>query len=133
MANLFSLGVLGLSGLFCLFTSVFSGLQPQAFARQLGLQLTNAGGFNEIRAQYAGVFLATAALCGVAILGLAPRSFALVVLMVTFGGLLAGRLVSLAINGGFAGFPPAIIQLYAIDGTGLVLAGAALFMNARSA
>jgi len=112
-------------------TGVLSGLRPARFIGQFGLSITNTGGANEVRAQYAGFFLAIAALCALATLGLAPRSAALIALIVTFGGLFAGRLVSLVVNGGTAGFPPAIMGLYLIDGAGLALSTAAFLLDGR--
>jgi len=47
-------------------------------------------------------------------------------MIVIFGGLIAGRLVSLALDGGIAGYGPTIRALHAIDAIGLALAIAAL-------
>jgi hypothetical protein len=44
----------------------------------------------------------------------------------SFGGLIAGRVGSLAINRGFAGYTSTILALYVIDASGLVLALAAI-------
>jgi hypothetical protein len=46
-----------------------------------------------------------------------------------FGGLFAGRLVSLALNGGVADYGATILALYAIDAIGLALAIAALVLD----
>jgi hypothetical protein len=129
--QLFINAVLGLCVLFSALTTLRSGLQPEHFAGQLGLSLDNPGGANEIRAQYAGFFLALAALCAAALFGVVGHRTALIALVVTFGGLLAGRLVSLAINGGFKDFPPTIVALYFIDATGLGLALTALYFDKR--
>ena len=116
---------------FCVLTSLGSGLQPRRFADQLGLSVANSGGANEVRAQYSGFFLALGVLCGAALAGVASPSTALIALIVTFGGLLAGRLTSLALNGGVKGFPPTIVALYFIDAAGLGLALAALHATSR--
>lgn len=119
---------LAAGALFCLLTAGASGLRPEQFSGRLGLSIANAGGANEIRAQYAGFFLALAVLCVSALMGSVNRQAALIALVVTFGGLLAGRLASLLVNRGFAGFPPGIVALYLVDFIGLSLALYALFV-----
>lgn len=129
MANPFATLVLAIAVLFCLLTAWQSGLAPRAFAERLGLAVANSGGENEVRAQYAGFFLAVGAVCAAALAGLMPRQAALIVLAVVFGGLIAGRLVSLALNGGVAGYGATIRALYAIDAVGFALALAALIIE----
>jgi hypothetical protein len=122
----FSTFVLLLATLFCFFTAATSGIAPREFARRLGLETLGTSGYNEIRAQYAGFFLATGTICVAALLGLVSKRSALVVLAVLFGGLIGGRVGSLAINRGFAGYTSTILALYVIDAGGLVLALAAI-------
>ena len=131
MADAFGIAVLVVAALFCLATTGSAGLNPQRFARQLGLTIADPGGTNEIRAQYAGFFLAVAAVCLASLAGAVARSTALVVLAAVFGGLIAGRLVSLALNGGLTGYGPMIRALYAIDAIGFALSITALIL-ARS-
>jgi hypothetical protein len=131
VGQLFGTAILVVGGLFFLFTTWSSGMAPQQFAAKLGLAIVDAGGSNEIRAQYAGFFLAAALLCGGALASWIPRQAAFVMLVVVFGGLLAGRLVSLAIDGGVTGYGPTIRVLYAIDAVGLCLAIAALALDKR--
>jgi hypothetical protein len=131
MSRLFGTGVLVAGGLFFLLTTWSSGTAPQQFADRLGLAISSTGGLNEIRAQYAGFFLAAAIACGVALASWIPRQAAFVMLIVIFGGLIVGRLASLAIDGGVAGYGPTINALYAIDALGLGLAIAALALDRR--
>lgn len=126
MANPFGTLVLTIAALFCLLTAWQSAIAPRAFAARLGLAVANPGGDNEVRAQYTGFFLAVAAVCAGSLAGLVPRQGALTVLAVVFGGLIAGRLASLVLNGGLAGYGPTIRALYAIDAVGFALAVAAL-------
>jgi hypothetical protein len=107
--------VLVVSALFCLLTTWTSATAPGGFAERLGLVIANAAGSNEIRAQYAGFFFAVATVCAIALAGAVSRQSAYVVIAVVFGGLIFGRLVSLALNGGIAGYTPTILALYAID------------------
>ncbi|MEI4861571.1 hypothetical protein Q8G41_28695, partial [Klebsiella pneumoniae] len=79
------------------------------FAAKLGLGIVNAGGLNEVRAQYAGFFFAVAVVCSASLLGLLARQTSFVIMAAVYGGLLAGRLVSLVINAGVAGFGPTIV------------------------
>lgn len=97
-----------------------------------GLTIANAGGYNEIRSQYAGFFLAAAAVCAIALGGLVPRRAAFIVLAVIFGGLFAGRLASLGLNGGIGGYSPTILALYAIDAVGLALAMTAMAVDRQA-
>jgi hypothetical protein len=129
MGHTFGAIILAVAALFGLYTAWLSGVAPARFAEQLGLTIANAGGLNEIRAQYAGFFLAIAAVCAVSLIGVLPRQAGFVVLVVVFGGLLGGRLVSLALNGGFAGFGPTIRALYAIDALGLALSVTAMAVD----
>jgi hypothetical protein len=128
MARSFGAAVLVIAILFSLLTTIRAGLDPERFGAQLGLTITDAGGVNEIRAQYAGFFFALAVLCAISLAGGLSRQTAFIILGVVFGGLLVGRLVSLALNGGVSGYGPTIQALYAIDAVGLALAlGAAIF------
>jgi hypothetical protein len=117
---------------FFLLTSWSSGTAPARFAQQLGLVVANPGGYNEILAQYSGFFLAAAAVCIASFWGFVARSTALIMSIAVFGGLLAGRLVSLGLNGGIAGYGPTILALYMIDAAGLALATTAAVLDRRS-
>jgi hypothetical protein len=130
MGQLFGTVVLVVGGLFFLLTAWSSGTAPASFANRLGLAIADAGGLNEIRAQYAGFFLAAALACGGALAGWLPRQAGFLVMMVIFGGLIAGRVLSLALDGGMAGYGPTIRALYVIDAVGLGLAIAALAFSA---
>lgn len=129
MAQLFPTAVLAICGLFFLVTTWSSASAPTQFAGRLGLAIADPGGVNEIRAQYAGFFFAAALVCAAALAGWVSRSTALLVAAVIFGGLIGGRLVSLALDGGVAGYGPIIRALYAIDATGFALAVAALLIT----
>jgi hypothetical protein len=123
--------VLVIANLFFLLTTWRSGTAPAEFAEQLGLNVANAGGYNEIRAQYAGFFLAAALLCGASLAGAVSRQAAFIMLVVIFGGLLAGRVVSLTIDRGIAGYGGTIVALCAIDAIGFALGVAALVLDQR--
>lgn len=132
MVHLFSTLVLAVGGLFCLATSASSGLRPKLFAESLGLTIANPGGTNEIRAQYSGFFLVAGCLCLAAVATPGLHTYALTVLIVTFGGLLLGRVASLALNRGLSGFTSTIVALYAIDALGLSLSLLALWSEVRA-
>jgi carbon starvation protein CstA len=129
MASKFGTVILFVATVFCLLTTASAGLRPERFAEQLGMKIVNAGGTNEVYAQYAGFFLAVAIVSLGALLGQIPRGAAYVLLIAVFGGLLAGRVFSLAANGGIAGFTPMIVWLYAIDALGLVVAATAYIFD----
>lgn len=121
--------VLVVTTLFFLLTALSSGLAPGRFAGRIGFTIANSGGYNEIMAQYTGFFLTAALACATSLFGVISRRAALILVTVVFGGLLGGRLVSLALNGGFAGYGPDIRALYLIDAMGLTLALAALALD----
>jgi len=129
VAQRFGMGVLVAATLFCLLTAWVSATAPGAFADRLGLAIANAGGTNEIRAQYAGFFAAAALVCAVSLMGMLPRQAAFILLAAIFGGLIGGRLISLALNGGVAGYSPTILSLYLIDSVGFALALLALAVD----
>jgi Domain of unknown function (DUF4345) len=129
MRHGFGTCVLVVSALFCLLTTWTSATAPVGFAERLGLVIANASGSTEIRAQYAGFFLAVATVCAISLAGAVSRRSAYLVLAVVFGGLIFGRLVGLALNGGIAGYTPTILALYAIDSIGFVLAVTAIAVD----
>jgi uncharacterized protein DUF4345 len=128
MSDLFGTFVLTVCGLFFLLTTWRSAAGPAAFAARLGLGVANAGGVNEIRAQYAGFFFAAAVVCGAALAGLVARPSALLAVAMIFGGLIAGRLTSLAVDRSVAGYGATIRALLVIDAVGFALAIAALMI-----
>ncbi len=128
MPPVFGTAVLVINIVFFLLTTWSSATAPESFAAKLGLGIVNAGGINEVRAQYSGFFLAAALVCTASLFGLLSRQTSFVVVGAVFGGF-AGRLVSLALDGGVAGYGPTILALYAIDAIGLALAVAAYVLD----
>jgi hypothetical protein len=79
-----------------------------------------------MRAQYGGFFLMAGLFAIAAVGGLIPRAWALALMVVVFGGLIFGRLISLIIDGGFKQYRGAIPALFIIDSCGFLVAAAAL-------
>jgi hypothetical protein len=131
VGQVFGTVVLVIAAAFGLFTALTAAAAPERFAGQLGLEVAGASGRNEVRAQYAGFFLAAALVCIAALAGYAPRQGAFLVLIVAFGGCIGGRLASLIADGGFGGYTPIIRALFAIDTIGF-LAGGAGFLTAHA-
>ena len=117
--------VLAAASLFSLATSASSFRAPRRFGERLGFILPGADGVNEVRAQYGGFFLAVALAGGAALAGLIPRQAGLVVLATVFGGLILGRLVSLALDGNARAYGPTIRALFVVDALGLAASLAA--------
>ena len=130
MASLFATLVLGISALGALFTAGSGILEPRVFAERLGLTVANPGGDNEVRAQYGGFFLAVAVFCAASLAGVVPPRTALAVLAVLVSGLVAGRILSLFLNRGTAGYGFAVRALCAIDAAGFALSVGALVAGA---
>ena len=118
MEHKFGAAVLVIAAFFGAVTAVTAAARPEWFAGQLGLKVA-----------YAGFFLAVALVCAAALLGWLPRQTGFVVLATVFGGLIVSRLISLAINGGVAGFGPTIRALYLVDSVGFALSTAAFIMD----
>src|SRR6202048_604256 len=121
MPPIFGTAVLVINILFFLVTTWNSATAPESFAAKLGLGIVNTGGINEIRAQYSGFFLAAAAVCTASLFGQLSRQTSVVVLGAIYGGLLAGRLASFALNAGVAASRPTLLAVYVIDAIGLGL------------
>jgi hypothetical protein len=121
---------LALAALFFLGTGALALAQPQRFAAALDLATVRAGGLNEVRAQYGGFFVVLGVACALATLGIVERRLALGVAAITFGGIIAGRLVGLGIDRGVAGYGPTVRRLFLVDATGCALAVAALLLEA---
>jgi hypothetical protein len=115
-----------ISAVFFLLSAIAAAVAPERFAGLLGLQTTGASGRNEVRAQYAGIFLMITLACLAALAGYAPRQAAFIVLIVALGGCTAGRLASLIADHGFGGYNAVIRTLFAVDTLGLVAASAGL-------
>jgi uncharacterized protein DUF4345 len=126
MRRNFVLGFLILCAAFFALTSGSSLSAPAEFANRIGYSLITRDGFNEIRAQYGGVFLAACITNLAAILRRVPRRAALLVDSTVFGGLIGGRLMSLVFDGGPGAYSSFIDALYFIDATGFFLSIAAL-------
>src|SRR3981081_2338600 len=118
MPPVFGTAVLMFNVLFFLLTTWSSATAPESFAAKLGLGVVNAGGINEVRAQYSGFFLAAALVCTASLFGLLSRQTSFAVLGAVFGGLLAGRLVSLALDGGVAGDGAPILPAFSLTPLG---------------
>jgi hypothetical protein len=118
--------VLGIGSLFFIGTGLNAFATPVKFAARLGLSLPGADGLNEIRAQYGGFFLAAGLFLAGTLLGPLPRQGGIALMAVIFGGLIAGRLVSLALDRSFAGYGSTIRALFLIDSCGFLASLAVL-------
>jgi|GEM_PF-1775833 len=90
---------------------------PADMIGNLGLAIENADGRNEVRGQYGGFFGFVAIALLLALFGRLPQRFALGLLLLTVGGVLFGRLASLAIEGPavFAEYSAAVKGFLAFD------------------
>lgn len=123
---MFGTFVLGIGSLFFIGTGLNAFATPAKFAARLGLTLPGADGVNEIRAQYGGFFLIAGLFLAGTLLGPLPRQGGIALMVVIFGGLIAGRLVSLALDRSFAGYGPTIRALFVVDSCGFLASLAVL-------
>jgi hypothetical protein len=121
---------LAVTALFFLGSGAYAFSRPQQFAAALDLTAIRAGGVNEVRAQYGGFFLVLGTACGLALFGVVKPEFGLGAAALTFGGVIAGRLLGLVFDRGMAGYGPTIRRLFLIDAAGCVLAVTALMFGA---
>ena len=63
MGQMFGSVTLVVAALFFLFSAGAAAVAPERFAALLGLQIAGASGRNEVRAQYAGIFLMITLAC----------------------------------------------------------------------
>jgi Domain of unknown function (DUF4345) len=121
--------VLSVVSLFFLWTSCTSFRFPRQFAERLGFMIRGLDGLNEIRAQYGGFFLAAALVNALSLFGVLPRQTSFIVNAAIFGGLIIGRVASLAFDGGINGYGGTIRALFVIDSVGFALMIAAYFLE----
>jgi drug/metabolite transporter superfamily protein YnfA len=126
VGQIFGSVTLVIAAFFFLLSACAAAAAPERFAALLGLQTAGASGRNEVRAQYAGIFLMISLACIAALAGYAPRQAAFIVLIVALGGCTAGRLTSLIADRGFGGYNGVIRALFAVDTVGFVAASAGL-------
>jgi len=115
--------------LFFAWTSWMSFRFPRQFGERLGFTIAGLDGLNEVRAQYGGFFLAAALANGLALVGVLLRQASFTVNAVVFGGLIAGRIASLALDNGMTGYGRTIRALFFIDAAGFALSVAAAFLE----
>lgn len=130
MTHPFSTIYLAVTGLFFVGSGLFALSRPQRFAAGLDLAAARAGGVNEVRAQYGGFFLVLGMTCALAAAGIVGLRFGLGAAAVTFGGVIAGRLVGLAVDRDISGYGPTVRTLLVVDAAGCALAVAALMLDA---
>jgi hypothetical protein len=123
--------VLSVGAAFFILTSLSALARPTQFAGLLGLTLPGADGVNEVRAQYGGFFLIAGLAVAAALAGQVPRDWGLVILAVTFGGLIAGRLMALLAEHSFARYGTMIRALFLIDSCGFLVSIAALLTHGQ--
>ena len=121
--------LLAFTTLLCAFTTFAATASPSKFAAALGFGIANAGGTNEIRAQYAGFFLLMGLATAAALVGVLPRSTAFVICALVFGGLFVGRVAGVVLNGGVGGYCRVVRSLIVIDTVGTLLSVAALMTS----
>src|SRR5271154_6462088 len=122
VGQIFGSVILGVAAVFFLVSAVAAAVAPDRFVGVLGLQAAGASGRNEVRAQYAGIFLMITLACLAALAGYAPRQAAFIVLIVALGGCTLGRLASLIADRGFGGYNGVIRALFAVDTLGFIAA-----------
>ena len=132
MRMIFGTVVLLTASLFFAWTSYISFRFPRQFGERLGFTIGGLDGLNEIRAQYGGFFLGAALVNALALMGVLSRQTSFAVNAVVFGGLITGRVVSLALDGGMNGYGGAIRVLFFVDAAGFALSIAASFLERLS-
>ncbi len=123
--------ILILFGLFFIYTGVTSFTRPKQFAAALGLQIDDRSGTIEIHAQYGGFFFAAGVsqLLPLGFTSMRVASFAIG--LTIFGGLIAGRLMSLWLTNASKPLLPTIRTLFWVDGLGALLATLGLLLSVQ--
>jgi len=125
--------VLTVSALLAAYIAWEGLVDTASFLRAMDVEINGPGGMNEIRAQYGGFFGAVGVICLLGIIGRIRPSAALIVMIAIYGGVLFGRLVSLALDGAdaFSAYPALLQRAHVIDLAGLVLSVIALGQGDR--
>jgi len=107
--------------------------QPESFVGAMEIEITGAGGRNEIMAQYGAYFVAVALALLVGAIGVLRTSTALIVLVLIYGGVFVGRIYVLMSDGWevFSAYPTMLQNAHYIDPIGLLLCLAALAQGDR--
>ena len=129
MAHPFSTIYLGVTALFFIASGAYALASPLQFAAALDLSTLRNGGVNEVRAQYGGFFVLLGAACALALFGVVGRRFGLGAAAITFGGVIAGRLIGVLLDRSMRGYGSTIRTLFVIDAIGCALAVAALALE----
>ena len=114
--------VLGLGLIVTAYISVRALSAPEDVLASFGLIVDGADGRNEIRGQYGGFFGAVAVVMVLSLFGRLTERFGLSLLLITVGGVLAGRVLSIVIEG------PAILSTYSSGIKILIIADIALVL-----
>ena len=124
---MFAKSILALGALISAFIG-FAALKDPNLLTDYGIVVSDANGRNEIRGQYGGFFIALAGVMMASLLGKLPKKFGLGVFLMTIGGVLLGRVLSLVLEGPavFATYSTDIKTLFAVDLTLTILAFLAL-------
>jgi hypothetical protein len=130
MTHPFSTIYLAVTGIFFVGSGLLAAARPEQFAANLDLAPIRAGGFNEVRAQYGGFFTLLGLTCALGAAGYVDPRFALGAAALTFGGVIAGRVLGLAIDRSIAGYGRTVRTLILVDAAGCALAIAGLITGA---
>ena len=103
------------SGIFAAAGALPAVLWPNRFATYLGYTVAGVSGECEVRSQYGTFFLAVAMVSFLAAMGRLPRVTGYAVNVMAYGGLFAGRLLSLTLDRGMSGWGRTIPALTAIE------------------
>lgn len=91
--------ILAIGALVAAYISLRAITAPESVLVNLGLIIDGADGRSEIRGQYGGFFGAVAIAMVLSLIGKLPQKFGLGMLLITVGGVLMGRLLSIVIEG----------------------------------
>ncbi len=110
-----------------LYIAMRATLSPAAMMANLDITLNSISALNEVRGQYGGFFLAFSLVLGMSLFGKLSTKVGLIVFLMTIGGVLFGRLLSLVLDGfAFGSYTPAIQGFMLIDLIMFVLVGLAI-------
>lgn len=115
-----AMALIGLNGIFFIYTALHSLIAPVKFARMLNLEPVGRSGNIEIRAQYGGFFLAAGLSQFAALSRYLTLYSALIISLVIFGGLVFGRILALMFRNDGTPLTAVLKTLYVIDAVGFM-------------
>lgn len=126
--SLFQRAVMGVTALIALAIGLRALTDPAGFLNGMQMAAVGPAGLNETRGQYGAFFIALVLYAGLGAAGIVRTTSVLAMLLVLYAGVLAGRVIHLALVGfdAIGSYPPIMQAIHVVDLVGLIASALAL-------